>query len=300
MEDDTLSDKPQEAAHAVTDTIMQDADGAEGKSAERAADKNMADQDASVSTEEEIPAPDQGMQHTAGTPSATGAAQVSHEPVSTGTAPLPAQQAGVSGAGLSSGSAAKPPTAAGPGAVSGSRGGAMQTAQVRSASAGSVPNSSAGACSAAVAEQKAAQMYSPAAGILTKASGGGHTAAADLQPLTHRCPVSMTSSALAATPSKVMPWQHLILQVLQLLERNCVRIMTVSASYLARGVALQQMSDVIAAIVACLEPALMHPPVHEQVSAELCKVQCHAQTGELKLCMPCAGSSCRSPQQGPC
>ena len=184
MEEDPLSEKPQEAAPAVTDTLMQDADRVLEGSAEEPADAGMASQDAHMSTAEEPPAPDQAAHHPPGDLPAPGAAQASHEPASTCTAPLPAQRGGASGAGLASGTAGKLPAEAGPAAVLDIHCGVLQTAQVRSASAGSAPNSSAGPHSVAAADQKAAQMYSPAAGILTKASAGGRTAAADPQPQT--------------------------------------------------------------------------------------------------------------------
>ena len=187
MDEDALSEKPQEALPADTDTAMQDIESAaEGKTAQDAADTEMADLHAPLNSEEEAPAPDQAMQQ----PPAPRAATVS-------TAPPQQQQPAAVGSDTPSDSTGAQSANAGPATVSGGHNGMVQTAQGRSASAGSVPNGSIHMPSALLAEQKAGQMHSPAAGILSKASVGIGIATAAVQPQT-----GSMHSAGEADPSK--------------------------------------------------------------------------------------------------
>ncbi len=197
MDEDTLSGKPQEAAHADTDTAMQEADGAAEESAQVAADTEMADLHAPLNSEEEAPAPDQAVQHTSGGDPATEESQIPDEAFITASLHSLQQQADTPETDLRRSSAERLLCKAGPAIVSGGHSGMMQTAQARSASAGSVPNGSVAAPSAILTEQKATQMHSPAAGILSRASVSACIAATAAQP-----EIGSMHSAAEAEPSK--------------------------------------------------------------------------------------------------
>lgn len=174
------SETAQEAAHADTDTIMQEADIEAKKPAQGAADTEMADLGSMITpidAHQAAPALDQATQNTLGNlPPA--------EAATTDPAFLLQQQADEPQANLGIDSTGEPPAKAPPANILGGPSLTRQTAQVRSASAGSIPSGSTGASSAMLAEQKAGLMHSPAAGILSKASPGGSTAAAAVQPET--------------------------------------------------------------------------------------------------------------------
>ena len=199
MDEDTLLGKPQEAAHADTDTdtAMQEAGGAAEESAQVAADTEMADLHTPLNSEEEAPAPDQAVQHTSGGDPATKESQIPDEAFITASLHSLQQQADTSETDLRRSSAEKLLCKAGPAIVSGGHSGMMETAQARSASAGSVPNGSVAAPSAMLTEQKATQMHSPAAGILSRASVSACIATAAAQP-----EIASMHSEAKAEPSK--------------------------------------------------------------------------------------------------
>lgn len=201
MEEDTLSEKPQEAAHADADTAMQDADVAvDDKSAQVAADTEMADVHAHMSAQEDTPSPDQAMQQAPGDSRAPEAA-------TEGPAPLLRPDSNATGSDKSSSITGELSAKSGPAIASVGHSGMTQTAQARSASAGSVHISAADVPSITLTEQKATQMHSPAAGILSKASVSACTATAAVQPAADAVHSAAEADPSTATDTQTQPNQ---------------------------------------------------------------------------------------------
>ena len=202
MQEGPLSETPQDTTHADTDTVMQEADAEAKKPAQGAADTEMADLDAPMSAQDGYPAPDQASQQTPGD-------ILPAEAASTDTARPLQQQAGEPQVVLGTDSTGELPAKAGPETVLGGHSGMRQTAQVRSASAGSVPNGCSGMPSAMLAETKAAHMHSPAAGILSKAAYGESKAAAavlpETAPMQHAAMEGSTEAADSLTQQSQLP-----------------------------------------------------------------------------------------------